>query len=134
MKKKVLVVDDTRFFRATLTNLLKEQGWEVLQAEDGKQGLLQAMRAASSLDLILLDLQMPEMDGFEVLRSLKNDATASKIPVLAMTADKPDLDQIKLLRTLGARGFIDKMQALTLVVERARMIMEGEGAGGSAAD
>ena len=134
MAKKILVVDDTRFFRTALTNLLKEQGWEVMEAEDGKQGVLQAVRSASSLDLILLDLQMPEMDGFEVLRSLKNDGKASKIPVLTMTADKPDLAQIDVLRSLGARGFIDKMQPLTLVVERARMIMEGEGAAGSAGD
>lgn len=118
---RVLVVDDTRFFRSTLSDLLRAEGWEVYEAEDGKAGVQEALRRAGQLDLILLDLQMPEMDGFEVLRRLQNDERARKIRILAMTADHPDLDQMDVLRSLGARGFIDKTLPMTELLERIRL-------------
>ena len=122
--RRVLVVDDTRFFRSTLSDLLRGEGWEVFEAEDGRAGVNEALRHAGNLDLILVDLQMPEMDGFEMLRRLQNDERARTVPALAMTADHPDLDQMDVLRSLGARGFIDKTLPMSELIERIRLSTE----------
>jgi CheY-like chemotaxis protein len=128
--RRVLVIDDTKFFRVTLSELLRGEGWEVFEAEDGKAGVREALRLASRLQLILLDLQMPEIDGFEVLRQIQNDARAHRVPVLAMTAAHPDLSQIDVLRSLGAKGFIDKTLPLPEVIERIHLATQGTAAGG----
>lgn len=123
-EKRVLVVDDTRFFRAALSDLLREEGWEVFEASDGKEAVQEALRRASHLDLILLDLQLPELDGFEVLRQLKNDAKARRVPVLAMTSAQPDMDQLDVLKSLGASGFIDKTRPIEEILQRIRLSTE----------
>jgi len=119
--RRVLVVDDTRFFRSTLSDLLRSEGWEVIEAADGKTAVTEAARLGGGLDLILVDLQMPEMDGFEVLRRLQNDERARQVRALAMTADHPDLAQMDVLRSLGARGFVDKTLPMPELLERIRL-------------
>jgi PleD family two-component response regulator len=101
---KILVVDDERRNLKVLTNLLRGEA-EVSAAKDGEQAL---ERVKNQLpDLILLDIVMPDMDGFEVLRQLKQDETTARIPVIFITGlSSPDEEKRGL--TMGAQDYIYK--------------------------
>ena len=101
----ILVVDDNPDVRLALTTLLKDEGYEVTEASDGDLGI-DAARARKP-DLILLDLMMPRMDGFETLRELKKDANLSDIPVVVLTARRGGED-MSLARELGACDYLSK--------------------------
>ncbi|SDB14085.1 diguanylate cyclase (GGDEF) domain-containing protein [Pseudobutyrivibrio sp. YE44] len=104
LKRKVLVVDDGAVERKLLKDMLEEH-YEVLLAEDGKQALQIIKDNYNTLSLILLDLIMPEMDGYEVLSIIGKDETMCRIPVIVLTAD--DSAEVKSLR-MGAADFIQK--------------------------
>jgi two-component system cell cycle response regulator len=105
MAETILVVDDEAANRALLEALLTEAGYEVQQAEGGEAALAQATSQAP--DLILLDVMMPGMSGFEVCRRLKQDPATSAVPVIMVTA----LGQLKnkeAALTSGADDFVTK--------------------------
>ncbi len=81
---KILVVDDQAFFTTMLKNLLEQQGYQVVAAGGGQQGLDLAKKEQP--DAILLDIKMPGMDGFQVCQQLKKDAALKHIPVIILTA------------------------------------------------
>jgi CheY-like chemotaxis protein len=90
-----LVIDDDPQLRALVRHLLEEQGWQVTEAENGVVGL--ARLAESRPDLIVLDLMMPEMDGFEFLSKLRNDDALRGVPVVVITAaELTDKDRERL--------------------------------------
>jgi CheY-like chemotaxis protein len=80
----VLVVEDDEATRATLRRALEKDGWEVAEAENGRVGLTRL--DSSRPDLVLLDLMMPEMDGFEFLEALRSRPAESCPPVVVITA------------------------------------------------
>ncbi len=84
----ILIVDDQPDNLYVLERLLKGKGYHVLQAEDGRAAL--EIATTQQPDLILLDVMMPEMDGFEVVQRLRDDATTRLIPVVLLTANAPD--------------------------------------------
>jgi CheY-like chemotaxis protein len=81
---KVLVIDDQPFFTTMLRNVLEQQGYQVLSAASGPEGIAAARKQAP--DAILLDVEMPGMDGFAVCEKLKQDPVLKKIPVIILTA------------------------------------------------
>lgn len=80
----ILVVDDYSDNRKLLATWLRAKGYEVIEARDGKEGLLQANR--SNPDLILMDLAMPELDGIEATRQLRQGRAHSRTPIFAISA------------------------------------------------
>jgi adenylate cyclase len=93
--KQALVVEDDPDLRAWLCRLLREGGWTVAEAENGRVGL--ARLAAAPADLVLLDLMMPEMDGFEFLEELRASEAGRHVPVIVVTAaDMSDSDRQRL--------------------------------------
>src|SRR5687768_3677166 len=80
---KILVVDDNEANRYTVVRILRKAGFTVYEAADGRRGL---EAANPDLDLIILDIRMPELDGYEVCRRLKADPTLKVVPVLHMSA------------------------------------------------
>jgi DNA-binding response OmpR family regulator len=84
---------------------LRLRGFEVFSAESGEDGLKQA--AAKRPDLIVLDAMLPELDGFEVLQRLKEDAATQSIPVIMLTARKQESDIVSAL-SKGARDYLVK--------------------------
>ena len=80
----ILVVDDYQDNRTLLSAWLRAKGFKVVEAEDGREGLLQANR--SHPDLILMDLAMPELDGVEATRQLRERHAFSRTPIFAITA------------------------------------------------
>jgi CheY-like chemotaxis protein len=90
--KTVLIVDDEPFFIKLQTTLLQREGYRVLSASNGPEGLTLAKQHQP--DLILLDIQMPEMDGFAVCQKLKQDEKLKHIPVIVLTATQdPKLNE-----------------------------------------
>ena len=81
---KVLIADDERNVRRSLEYILSDAGYEVIEAKDGAAALQKAEQEQP--DLILLDVGMPKMDGFEVLKKLKANTATEKIPVVLLTA------------------------------------------------
>ncbi|HTY64193.1 MAG TPA: response regulator [Acidobacteriota bacterium] len=98
---RILLVEDNELNRDMLTRRLARRGYDVKIARDGKEGL--SMADTCLPDLILLDLSLPEMDGFEVLRHLKQDSRMKSIPVIALTAHALVTDRNRAL----AAGFDD---------------------------
>jgi len=104
-KGRLLVVDDNRMNRLKLSAALKQQGHTVLTAENGRQAL--EMIHSESFDVILLDIIMPEMDGYTVLESLKKDGSLRDIPVIVISA-LDELDSIVRCIKMGAEDYLLK--------------------------
>lgn len=111
-KRTVLVVDDEDVNRALLGAII-EQKYNVLYANDGKEALDQIKKNADNLSLVLLDIFMPEMNGYEVLSEINNDAKLKKIPIIVLTSEKSA--EVKSL-DLGAADFLSKPYDLPEVI------------------
>jgi len=119
----VLVIDDTPANLSLLNNLLRTQ-YRVKLANSGERGL--ALAASKLPDLILLDIMMPEMDGYEVCRRLKANPATAGIPVIFLTA-KTDAADEELGFELGAVDFIHKPIAPSIVLARVRTHLQIKG-------
>jgi len=100
MSKKILVIDDETELLKAISIRLKASGYEVITAQDGQEGLEKAK--SSNPDLIVLDILMPKMDGYEVCRLLKFDEKYKSIPVIMLTAKAQDID-----KTMGKKVGVD---------------------------
>ena len=85
-KHTILVVEDSRFFRERIAEFCRESGHDVLTAEDGLEGLLALEKNAETIDLVLTDIEMPNLDGFEFTRRLRSDVRFAELPVVAVTS------------------------------------------------
>ncbi|MFA5069885.1 MAG: response regulator [Patescibacteria group bacterium] len=117
-KTKVLIIEDEKMLSEMYRTKFEMEGFEVAQSFDGKQGLDKARQI--SPDIILLDIILPKLDGFLVLKELKQDALMKKIPVLLLTNLGQD-DDIKKGKALGADGyFIKADHSPAEIVEKVR--------------
>ncbi len=105
-KKKILVVDDTDWNRDLLVQLL-EDDYTVLEAVDGEQGVKAAEQETQTPDLILMDLGMPVMDGWEATRRLKANNALKHIPIIAVTSHAMVGDEIDA-RKAGCDDYLPK--------------------------
>jgi len=103
--KKIMIVDDEVNIRTALKYRLKKEGYSVLLAVDGLEALDKV--ALERPDLIILDLMLPRMDGYEVLKRLKGDPQTADIPVIVLTARGEKEDRARSLE-LGAASFMAK--------------------------
>lgn len=101
----ILVVDDLRTNRLKLSFGLKQQGHTISEAENGRQAL--DMLRAGSFDLVLLDILMPEMDGYEVLSEMKKDSALRDVPVIVISA-QDELESVVRGIELGAEDYLPK--------------------------
>lgn len=122
-KKKVLIVEDDEVLSEMYKEKLKLEGYKVSTANDGKKAL---GRIKLGADLILLDILMPGLNGFEVLKRIKNDKTISQIPVVVLTnIGGESLDKDKnLALSLGATDYMIKaLNTPEDVVNKIRIIL-----------
>jgi CheY-like chemotaxis protein len=119
--KRILIVDDKATSRELLRTVLEKQGYEVIEAGDGVEALRQAR--ADSLDLILLDLQMPIRNGYDVLDELRQDPQYAAIPVIALTASAMQGDREKALAA-GFTGYLTKPLALARLRDEIQRLLE----------
>jgi two-component system, OmpR family, alkaline phosphatase synthesis response regulator PhoP len=118
MKKRILVVDDERDIVDLITYNLTREGYDVLSASNGREALT---AAAGGMDLVILDLMMPVMDGLEACRQLKNNPSTTGIPVIFLTARSGELDEILALE-LGADDYIQKPISPRKLVARVKAL------------
>ena len=103
--KRILLAEDDRFLRRAAEARLRQQGFEVLTATDGEETLRVAR--AEHPDLVLLDVVMPQLQGFDVLKALKRDVVTSRIPVIVLSnlGQEHDVEQAI---ALGAEAYLVK--------------------------
>jgi len=118
----ILVVDDDRDIRNLVEKILTGQGHKVSQAEDGETGL--GFAIVKKPDLIILDLNLPRMDGFEVCRRLKADLATRKIPVIMLTAAHPEWEDAKKGFKLGADEYVIKPFANDLLLHNIERLLK----------
>ena len=104
--KRILVVDDAISIRQTLALTLEKHGYQVFQAEDGVDALEQLQRSPG-VQVIVCDLEMPRMNGFEVLSQIARDPALSKIPVVILTSRRSEKHR-RLAEELGAMAYFTK--------------------------
>jgi DNA-binding response OmpR family regulator len=102
---KILVIEDEAPLRTNIARLLKAEGYEVLEADNGKSGVDMACRDLPNL--IICDITMPELDGFGTLFTLRENVTTSQIPFIFLTASTKTYDR-KWGLELGASDYITK--------------------------
>jgi len=107
-KKRILVVDDTELFRELMQALLEKEGFEVLTSNDGLDAIQKVKHELPNLDLVLLDLLLPQMTGFEVLKQIRAGKMGEGLAVLVITGVFKKASQIEQIKTLGATGYMTK--------------------------
>ncbi len=105
MKKKILIIDDELSIRMLLENYLGKK-YEVITKTDGIEGM-RYLEAGNMPDLIVADIQMPNMDGFEFLKQLKVSGFFKNIPVIMLSGIESSQERVKCLK-MGAEDFIVK--------------------------
>jgi two-component system cell cycle response regulator DivK len=105
MGERILYIEDSPSNRLLVTRILLVEGYEVLEATDGAEGI--QMAKSEHPDLILMDMNLPEVDGYELTETIKADPDLSDIPVVAMTANVMQGDREKALQA-GCVGYIPK--------------------------
>ena len=124
-RKKILVVDDDFSSRRLLERIIRSHfKYEVLQAQDGSEALQTMFKELP--DLVLLDMQMPVVNGLEVLETMSKNSTLSSIPVIACTGLKND-KLVKQVISYGVKSYVVKPIESAAIIEKIAAIFESEG-------
>lgn len=124
-KARILLIDDHQTMHRLLEAIVRIRGYELLCAENGRQGI--ALARQEKPDLILLDVMMPDMDGFKVCQYLKGQDETRDIPVLFLTARGAESD-VEAGRRVGAEGFMTKpFQTMAVLNLIDRLLDESTG-------
>ena len=120
---KVLIVEDSPVQAQKLRLALEEEGWQVYWADDGQEGLNTARREKP--DIIVLDVQLPSLNGFQVARGLKADPSTAEIPIIMLTTRDNAVDALTGLEA-GAIDYVPKDAfAEAVVLETIKQLREG---------
>jgi two-component system, OmpR family, alkaline phosphatase synthesis response regulator PhoP len=119
-KSTILIVDDERDILDLIEYNLKKEGFVVVTAEDGEEGIMRARQVKP--DLVLLDIMMPKMDGLEVVDMMRQDSALKDIPVIFLTARSDEKTEVKGLDR-GADDFLTKPISTTKLVSRIKAVL-----------
>jgi two-component system cell cycle response regulator DivK len=119
--KRILYIEDNEQNRRLIRKLLRMHNYEVLEAEDGLKGI--AIAAREQPDLILMDINLPGIDGMEATSRLKSSPDMSHIPIIALTAAAMRGDRERIIEA-GCDGYLQKPIDPTLVIETIRQFTE----------
>ncbi|MCD4753781.1 MAG: response regulator, partial [Anaerolineaceae bacterium] len=114
MPKKILVVEDELALRETISYNLRQQGYKVLTVDDGEQAI--SIAESESPDLMLLDIMLPTMDGFEVCRIVRQEMN---LPIIILTARSSEIDRVLGLE-MGADDYIVKPFSMRELLSRVK--------------
>ena len=123
-KNRILLIDDNRTVFRLLEAIVRIKGYQLLYAENGQQGIVMARQEKP--DLILLDVMMPDIDGFKVCHYLKDNNDTKDIPSLFLTARGAEGD-LEAGRRAGADGFMTKPFQTVEVLGQIKRLLAGEG-------
>lgn len=122
MAKKILIAEDEAHMRRFLLVILKKTPYEALTAEDGRKAVEIAQRECP--DLIVMDLNMPVMNGLEATEALKKDSRTESIPVIMLTGDGHYLTQ-ESAEEIGVAGFLTKPFSPTKLIQEVKNVLDG---------
>lgn len=105
-EKQILIIDDDSKNIFALSAVLKAKKYDCVSALSAREGL-QLLSAPNTIGVVLMDMMMPEMDGYEAIKKIKNDASLKDLPVIAITAQAMTGDREKCLNA-GADGYLSK--------------------------
>lgn len=117
--KKILIADDNKQITTILSGYAKKEGWEPIIALDGREALDLFFKHQNEISMVLLDVMMPEVDGFEVCRQLRR---TSMVPIIMITARGEDYDKIMGL-DIGADDYVIKPFSASEVMARVRAVL-----------
>jgi two-component system chemotaxis response regulator CheY len=118
---KAMVIDDSRAIRMILTNTLAELGYEVCQAANGREGLALAERENGALSLILVDWNMPEMNGLDFIKCLRADSRFSSVPLMMVTTET-EMQQVTVALEAGANEYVMKPFTKEIIADKLRLM------------
>jgi two-component system, cell cycle response regulator DivK len=121
--KQILIVEDKPNSRELLRTVLEQQGYAVLEAGDGEQAI--KIIREKPLDLVLMDLQIPARNGYDVLKEIRSDPRLAGLPVVAVTANAMPEDQEKVMAA-GFTGYISKPVALARLREEVNRLLNNK--------
>ena len=109
MMCRILVVEDTQIVREPLSRLLRSEGFQVISAADGSEAMALLNDLEQPIDLVLLDVLMPRMDGVAFLTAMRSDARFRDLPVIGLTGVS-DSGRLARLRELGVKEIVHKVR------------------------
>jgi len=120
---RILVVEDEPNLRKLIKTNLAASGYEVVTAADGEEGLNLAKEERP--DLILLDIRMPGMSGWDMLIALKTNPKVKKVPVIIMTASVPEESEEYKMRSMRAAGYLVKPFGVDVMLNKVKETLAG---------
>jgi two-component system cell cycle response regulator DivK len=128
MGARILVVEDHEDNRRILHDLLSSTGFETIEAFTGLEGV--RLAGEQLPDLILMDIQLPDLDGYEATRRIKADPALAGIPIIAVTSYALSGDELKA-KDAGCDDYISKPYSPQALLKKVRQHLAGKGAAGS---
>ncbi|MGV8840646.1 MAG: response regulator [Bauldia sp.] len=125
MTRRVLVIEDTEDNRRILRDLLASAGYHTVEAQDGGEGL--ALARSDPPDLVLLDIQLPVMDGYEVARRMRTEANLAAVPIVAVTSFALAGDEGRA-RAAGCDAYVSKPFSPRELLALVRRLLPPDGA------
>ncbi len=123
MHKRVLIIDDSKTVRNLVAFIMKKEGFRVLSAEDGFDGL-EKLYAAEQVDLIICDVNMPRMDGFTFIQNVREKDSYRDLPIIVLSTEGQERD-IQTGINLGANMYMVKPAQPEKLVRNVRMLLGG---------
>jgi two-component system, chemotaxis family, sensor kinase CheA len=111
--RRIMLIDDSAFFRDMLAPLIKAAGYQVTSIGSAAEALA-AIRAGAGVDVVVTDIEMPDMDGFELATALRKDPATADLPVIALSA-MISADAIERGRRVGFHDFVAKFDRAGLI-------------------
>jgi len=122
MAKKILIIEDDKFLRELIGQKLLKEGYDIVEAVDGEKGIKSIKEEKP--DLVLLDLILPGMDGFEVLTKIKEDAGVAQIPVIILS-NLGQKDDIEKGLKMGAKDYLIKAHFTPgEIIDKIKVVLE----------
>jgi two-component system alkaline phosphatase synthesis response regulator PhoP len=126
LKKRILVIDDDASISKLVSDILSEEGFSVITASCGEEGIKKVHR--SKPDLIILDLRLPDMNGFQICQTLKKDKNVSDIPIIMLTVKSTKSSTVAGLE-MGADDYIVKPFNQEELIARVKTVLRRAGGG-----
>ena len=119
-KKKILIVDDSEFVRSYHSHILEQADFQVITAMDGSDGLEKLYK--NNCDLVLTDINMSNMDGYEFIRRVRADGKYCSLPIIIVSTESEGKDKMRGFEA-GANLYIVKPSSPEVMVENIRMVL-----------
>ena len=122
MPKKILIVEDDPSFSRAINHIVEKEGYEVITASNGMTGL--RMAKEENPDLLILDVMLPGLDGFEICSRLRQDPPTTELPIIMLSAKGQEADKTTGLK-VGANEYLTKPVDRTLLLEKVTSLLAG---------